>query len=418
MIQRILIVIGTLVFSPCLVSADSTPQKQQEESKTTESLEKAKSLLVPKVHWDDGLHIVAPGKRLRLKLGGEAHIDSAGFSKEGLETGLGRLENGTEWRRARFSTVGTFGKRLRFKFQYDFATVEPPHLKDAWVNFHNLPIPLEIKGGRFKAALGLENYTSGNDLSFMERGLISAFLPTRNTGALLHGDSPVHEIRWAFGVLKEEDQFGVTDTNQLSFTGRLTKAFRLTNDWLLHTGVDLAHRKVDDRVRFLERPESHIAPQFVDTREFPADSVRYLVLEGAAARGPVSIQSEFARAWVDGDSTEGQQDVAFEGFYVFGSYFFTGESRPYSAEEGRFTRVHPNRTFRDAGGWGALEMAFRFSHLNLNDNNITGGRLNDFTAGLNWYPTHNYRVMVNLIRADQNVLGTVWIVQMRLQAAF
>jgi phosphate-selective porin OprO/OprP len=398
--------------------AEGNSQKPQEESESKQSRAPVKVPPPPEIYWDDGLHIVGPAKRLRLKLGGQAHIDSAGFSKEGLETGLGRLENGTQWRRARFSTDGIFGKRLRFKFQYDFATVEPPRLKDAWINLHSLPIPIEIKGGRFKAALGLENYASGNDITFMERGLISAFLPTRNTGVLLHGDSPVYEIRWAFGVLKEEDQFGVLDTNQLSLSGRFTKAFRLSNDWFVHSGFNFANREVDETVRFLERPESHIAPQFVDTREFPADSVRYLVVEGAAGKGPFSIQSEFARVWVDGVETRDQQNVAFEGLYVFGSYFFTGESRPYSAMEGRFTRVYPNRTFRDAGGWGALEVAFRFSHLNLNDKNISGGRLNDFTAGLNWYPTHNYRVMVNLIRANQDFLGTVWIVQMRLQAAF
>ena len=175
---------------------------------------------------------------------------------------------------------------------------------------------------------------------------------------------------------------------------------------------------MDDSVRFLERPESHIAPQFVDTGDFPADSVDYVVVEGAAAKGPFSIQSEWARTWVNGKAELQQEDVRFGGFYVFGNYFLTGETRPYSAVDGRFTRLHPNRTFRDAGGLGALEVALRFSHLDLNDKNISGGRLNDLTAALNWYPSRNYRVMFNVIRANEIELGNVWIAQLRLQVAF
>ena len=103
------------------------------------------------------------------------------------------------------------------------------------------------------------------------------------------------------------------------------------------------------------------------------------------------------------------------------SYFITGETRPYVGSRGAFGRVIPNQEFMGAeGGFGALEVAFRFSRLDLIDRGIDGGALNDLTAALNWYPTSNARVMLNLIRAKRvdTGLDPVWIAQVRLQWAY
>jgi phosphate-selective porin OprO/OprP len=81
----------------------------------------------------------------------------------------------------------------------------------------------------------------------------------------------------------------------------------------------------------------------------------------------------------------------------------TGESRPYKVQDGAFGRIYPKREFRDgSGGMGAFQIAFRFSQVDLDDKEINGGRLNDLTAGFNWYATHNYRVMFNVIRAKRS----------------
>jgi phosphate-selective porin OprO and OprP len=66
-----------------------------------------------------------------------------------------------------------------------------------------------------------------------------------------------------------------------------------------------------------------------------------------------------------------------------------------------------------AGGWGAWELAARFSEINLNDGsvlfaqpvgarpNIQGGRQKDFTLGLNWYPDIGIRFMANWVHVLQ-----------------
>ena len=65
---------------------------------------------------------------------------------------------------------------------------------------------------------------------------------------------------------------------------------------------------------------------------------------------------------------------------------FTGESRPYDRTEGRFGRVLPRHNFNwGKGGWGAWELAGRYSLVNLNSADVHGGRLSMLMAGVNWY---------------------------------
>jgi phosphate-selective porin OprO/OprP len=49
--------------------------------------------------------------------------------------------------------------------------------------------------------------------------------------------------------------------------------------------------------------------------------------------------------------------------------------------------VIPRRNFNwGKGGWGAWEVAGRYSLVNLNSGDVFGGRLSLLTAGVNWYP--------------------------------
>ena len=64
---------------------------------------------------------------------------------------------------------------------------------------------------------------------------------------------------------------------------------------------------------------------------------------------------------------------------------------------------------------GALEIAFRYSRLDLENKNVDGGVLNDLTAAFNWYASHNAKLQLNGIRAKRQGLDPFWIWQIRLQ---
>ncbi len=371
------------------------------------------------LYWADGLYLDSTWNNLRMKFGFDIQNDTAGYANtESAEEALGvPIEDGVEWRRARLDAEGTFGKHFHFRFRWDFTASNPPNLQDAYFGLRELPIPtLQIIGGRFRAPLGLEGYTAADNTTFMERSLTSAFLPARNTGVLFYGDAPRKKVRWAIGILQPESE-DLKNTDNAGTSGRFAGAFHPKGGkTLVHLGIDLWRRNVDPTIEFSYQPESNLAPNFVDTGEFPANHVNIAVVENAVQRGRLSFQGEFVPASVE---TEDQGDLFFYAFYVMGSYFLTGEKRPYLAGEGRFGRPHPKHELRDgSGGRGAFEVAFRFSRVDMTDKVISGGELNDLTAALNWYPTYSTRLAFNVIRAKLKSADPVWVFQGRLQVSF
>jgi phosphate-selective porin OprO/OprP len=164
----------------------------------------------------------------------------------------------------------------------------------------------------------------------MERSLTNAFLPARNSGLLFYGDAPRHKIRWAIGILQPEtENVSLTNTDNIGMSGRFAGAFHPKGGkTLVHLGLDLWQRNVQETIEFGSQPESNLAPNFVETLDIPATSVNIGVVENAVQKGPLSFQGEFVPAVVESDA---QGDLFFYAFYVMGSYFLTGESRPYIA---------------------------------------------------------------------------------------
>jgi phosphate-selective porin OprO/OprP len=137
--------------------------------------------------------------------------------------------------------------------------------------------------------------------------------------------------------------------------------------------------------------------------------------ELAASYGPVSFQGEYfgshyarnggalavaRRATSNaGANASGGTSLDFNGFYVSGMWYLTGESRAEAYKVGQlngaaFGQIKILNPL-NKGGWGAWELAARYSQINLNDGGIQGGRQEDITVGLNWYPVKGVRFMVN-----------------------
>jgi phosphate-selective porin OprO and OprP len=153
---------------------------------------------------------------------------------------------------------------------------------------------------------------------------------------------------------------------------------------LLHLGISgSAIYAGQQTIHYRSRPEHHLAPYVVDTGDIPADGALTLGAEAAWVHGPLSVQGELLRSWVQAQ-TNG--NVNFGGFYVSTRWFLTGESRPYDSTQGYLGRLIPKRNFDFGhGGWGAREIAGRYSVVDLNSGDIQGGRLTMLMAGVNWY---------------------------------
>jgi len=105
--------------------------------------------------------------------------------------------------------------------------------------------------------------------------------------------------------------------------------------------------------------------------------------EALWVRGPLSWQTEAIGTHVDA-STVGNGFLG--GGYSQVGIFLTGEHRPYDRKAGAIDRVIPlNSLSKNGQGFGAWEVAARWSYLDLTDNLIRGGEMQNVTLGLNWY---------------------------------
>ena len=375
--------------------------------------------------WKDGLRFESADGDFKLRIGGRIQTDFAYFCEDGdVERQIGEdFEDDAEFRRARLYVSGEIYENTFFKAQYDFAGGDAA-FKDVYLGLDNVPGLQRIVVGQFKEPFSLEELTSSNHVTFMERSLANTFAPARNIGVMVNGTKLDEHMTWAVGVFRQtDDDFGEAESGRAyDVTGRVTGLPIYEDDGrqLLHLGLAYAYRNYeDDEARFRSRPESHLAPNLADTGTFPADFGNFVGAEAAWVCGPFSLQSEWIQAFIEG-SRRRTGDPHLGGGYVQASYFLTGEHRPYKRSDGVFDNVKPksNFSFEEGGGAGAWELAVRYSYLDLNDAGVRGGLLRDLTVGLNWYLNPSLRLAWNYVLADPGDGGDINIFQWRFQVAF
>ncbi len=367
------------------------------------------------VEWKNGLRINRNDGAFKIKIGGRIHFDVGAISPDssleanedaGIYGGNALDGNGAEFRRSRIYISGTLWEDFLFKAQYDFAGGDVDW-KDVYLGVKNLPVVGRVLVGQSHEPFSLEELTSSNYITFMERSLATgAFAPSRQTGIRASNAILEKRMTWDAGLYYgDTDDDGDTnfdDITNFDATLRITGLPYYQNDGkqLLHLGLGYSHQFRDEdenTIRYRARPESHLTnARLVNTGRIAADGADLINPEVAFVWGSFSMQGEYF--WSTLDSTQAD-DPTFQGAYIYGSWFVTGENRTYSTSSAKFGRVQPAKNFGE-GGIGAVELAARWSWLDLNDGDVAGGEQNNFTLGVNWYLKPNYRVMFNYVYAD------------------
>ena len=329
---------------------------------------------------------------------------------------------------------------------------------------HGQQFPVALDFGIMDVPWTLEEATSSNDLMFLERSSAQVIAATFGGG----------DFRSAFGARSNNDRYwlgafltgpdagalhtagascntGTTAVTagtpcvtsaqmtglgpQMSFLARggyqlvqeknatLHIGFNYANQFAPRTGANL------DAIQLTDRPELRIDPTtFLNTGNIPASGGQVYGVEVAASYYNFFTQGEYyhyvidSRAGVPALPGNLQGGVAgptlnFDGGYLQASYSIGG-IRHYDATRGAYTGVIPESPFAPgSAGWGALELAGRYTIVNLNSPDLTtavlgpaysapgvftggtttygGGKETTYGIGLNWYPNNNMKFMLD-----------------------
>jgi phosphate-selective porin OprO/OprP len=159
-------------------------------------------------------------------------------------------------------------------------------------------------------------------------------------------------------------------------------------------------------IRLRDRPEIRVdGTRLIDTGSFTAKHGYMYAFDVGMNYENFFLGGEYAHFDVDKSHSVHPN---FDGWYVEGSWFITGETRQYSASalnnevggwQGPSAIASPFSL--DGDSWGALELAARYSDTDLNwhlfdkTNGVAGGRENVVDIALNWYLNKNVRLMID-----------------------
>lgn len=338
------------------------------------------------------IKIASDDGKFETTLGGRIQVDAAWYDEDNVNLDG---ENGTEFRRARLFVKGKMYDVWSYKAQYDFAG-NGTDMKDAYIGYNGWDFG-KLKIGQFKQPFSLEELTSSKYITFMERSLLNAFATGRRIGLGLSDANKTWT--WAASVYGREEGDDTDGDEGYGAGARITWSPWNEKGKVLHLGGAAAWEEPNDNdVRFRARPESHqTGTRLVSTGRIPEpDAFTKYGVEAAGVFGPFSLQGEYIAVAADSEQP-GYEDPDLSGWYAYGSWFMTGESRKY--KKGAFGRVSPKNPV-GKGGWGAWELAARYSSLDLEDGDTLGGEEDNITIGLNWYATKYVRFMANYVMID------------------
>jgi phosphate-selective porin OprO/OprP len=278
---------------------------------------------------------------------------------------------------------------LRYQADVDFAGGRVS-LEDALLAYQAAQ-GTELIGGYFKPPITSDELTSDLFTLFLERSAFAtSFAPGRRVGAGVAYRGQGWGLRG--GVFGERDD-AILDRDRSEgwlVAGR-AHADILPGDGVLHAAVSGYFSRIgSERLATLSlRPETNRAPPVLNTGSFEADGGGFIGAELGYGGGPITVQAEGGKLAYRG----GPADPRFWGFSAQLGWRITGEERPYDAKSGIFGRLTPE------GRSGAVEAGLRFTHVDLDDEGVDGGRLTTYGAVLNWYPVTRLRIAGNIIHA-------------------
>src|ERR1017187_7226135 len=153
-----------------------------------------------------------------LKIGADLQVDNRTY----FGTGSGSFVDTAILRRVRPTISGTVYKYVDFFFRPDFGQGTTV-IYDAYLELKYFS-RAKVRVGKFKPPVGLERLQSDDDTTFVERGLPTLLVPSRNIGYQISGDLLPNQLNYSVGVFNGVPDNGLSDaavSGHRDYAGRL-----------------------------------------------------------------------------------------------------------------------------------------------------------------------------------------------------
>jgi phosphate-selective porin OprO/OprP len=260
-----------------------------------------------------------------------------------------------------------------------------------------------IQAGQYKQPNSLEELSSTKNNDFVSKAMITnTFAVARRLGVGAgYGDS-----NWGITGSVFGDELTRNLAQGSGYGARGYWAPINDKGSILHLGLSYVNydakisdgtASLEDTTRFRARPDADFSNRLIDTGKLTnTDKISTLGTEAFWVTGPFKLQGEYMKT--NASRTAGLDDFSSSGGYVSGVWNITGETWGYKGGT-------PTTALPDEPGRGMWQVGLRYDTLDLNDGLVQGGKLNTWTAGVNWYWRSNFKFMLNYVKADSTKAG-------------
>lgn len=366
---------------------------------------------------DKGFTVASPDSANVLRLRGLVQADSRWFFNENVSN-----NDAFVLRRARIIFEGNFNKIYEYQLVPEFGGTSGNGtltILDANINVALKP-GFQIRAGRFREPVGLEQLQSDAVAFFAERSIVSQFVPNRDLGVQVAGDVLGGKLTYALGVFNgvpdSSNNANNTDTNDDKDVAARLFAFPFKDSGSalsglgVGVGASLGHQNSNNGAT-----GSFTSAYRTDGQQNWFTYRATVVPQGETYRvspqayyygGPLGLMAEYVVSKVEGANGTNHQSLRNKAWQVSGGYVLTGEDANYKG-------VTPKTNFSPSDGtWGAFEVVGRVGHADIDDNAFLGGSLSfanpsnaataatTYAIGLNWYPSKTVRASFDYFHAD------------------
>ncbi|HKP11211.1 MAG TPA: porin, partial [Blastocatellia bacterium] len=284
--------------------------------------------------------------------------------------------------------------------------------------------------GQFKEPFSQEELRSDIYQDFVERSLVNNLAPSRSPGLMASGLINKGVFEYQVGTFNGKGLLALNNNNTPESVVRLRFAPWKNHDGFWDKGFAVGGAYAQGRgfggtsVRGLTESRSftYFTPDTVNGKVTRANGELTWTL------GPATIRAEY-------DQTNQARDnlgalganlpgVVAKGYMAQATYLLTGEPKPDAGPV-----VPKHNLFGDEAsktGWGAWELKFRFSDLQISDGTAKSNRAQTIYFGPNWYLNRYVKYLLDLgferfndpLRSPNPRDRNYFVVLSRVQIAF